>query len=73
MSRRQSVFSQEVTAVLFEVWKWYTKIDLSGPCIPSEYEPESTLRGLVDLSLVEFPLVVYRDFLIITEEVWNSL
>ena len=73
MARKQSVVSQEVSPMMFEVWKWYTKIDLSGPCIPSEYEPESTLRGLVDLSLVEFPLVVYRDFLIIMEEVWNHL
>ena len=63
----------EGSPVLFEVWKWDTKIDLSGPCIPSDYELESTFRGVVDVSLVEFPFVVHRDFEIMKEEVCNAL
>ena len=59
--------------MLFEVWKWDTKIDLSGPCITSDYELESTFRGVVDVSLVESPLLVHRDFVIMTEELWNDL
>ena len=59
--------------MLLEVWKWDTKFDLSVPCIISDYELESTFRGVVDLSLVEFPFVVHRDFEIMTEEVWNAL
>ena len=73
MARKQSIISQEGSPVLFEVWKWDTKIDLSGPCIPSDYELESTFRGVVDVSLVELPFVVHRDFVIMTEEVWNAL
>ena len=59
--------------MLLEVWKWDTKFDLSVPCIISDYELESTFRGVVDLSLVEFTFVVRRDFEIMTEEVWNAL
>ena len=73
MDRKKSVVSQEVIPVLFEVWKWDTKIDLSGPCITSDYELESTFRGVVDVSLVESPLVFHRDFGIMTEEFWNDL
>ena len=73
MAKKKSVVSQEGIPVMFEVWKWYSKIDLSGPCIPSDYELESTFRGGVDISLVECPLVVHREFGIMTEEVWNSL
>ena len=73
MARKKSVVSQEVSLVLFEVFKWDTKINLSGPCIPSYYELESTFRGVVDVSLVECLFVVHSDFGIMTEEVWNSL
>ena len=73
MDRKKSVVSQEGIPVLFEVLKWDTKIDLSGPCITSDYELESTFRGVVDVSLVESPLVVHRDFGIMTEELWNDL
>ena len=59
MARKKSVVSQEGSPMLFEVCKWDTKIDISGPCIPSEYELESTFRGLVDVSLVEYPFVVH--------------
>ena len=59
--------------MLFEVEKWDSKIDLSGPYIPSNYELESTFRGVVDVPLAEFPFVVHREFGIMTEEVWNAL
>ena len=59
--------------MLFEVWKWDTKIYLSGTFITYDYELESTFRGVVDVSLVEFPFVVHRYFGIMTEEVWNAL
>ena len=59
---KQSVISQEGIPVLFEVCKWDTKIDLSGTCIPSDYELESTFRGVVDVSLVVCPLVFHSDF-----------
>ena len=62
MARKQSVVSQEGSPVLFEVGKWDSKIDLSGPSIPPDYELESTFRGVVDVSLVECPFVVHRDF-----------
>ena len=58
---------------MFEVGKWDNKIELSGPCIPSEYELESTFRGIVDISLVGFPFVFRCDFCIMTEEVCNAL
>ena len=73
MARKQSVIYQEGSPVLFEVRKWDSKIDLYGPCIPSDYELESIFRGVVDVSLVESPFVVYCDFEIMTEEVWNYL
>ena len=73
MARKQYVVSQEGSPVLFEVRKWDSKIDLSRPCIPSDYELESTFRGVVDISLLECPFVVHCDFGIMTEEVWNSL
>ena len=73
MSSKQSVVSQEGSPVLFEVGEWDSKFDLSGPCIPSDYELESTFRGVVDISLVECPFVVHRDFGIMTEEVGNAL
>ena len=73
MDRKKSVVSQEGSPVLFEVWKWDTKIDLSRRCITSDYELESTFRVVVDVSLVESPLVVHRESGIMTEAVWNSL
>ena len=73
MARKQYVVSQEVIPVLFEVGNWDSKIDLSGTWIPSDYELESTFGGVVDVSLLEFPFVVHRDFGIMTEEVWNAL
>ena len=73
MARKKYIVSQEGSPVLFEVRKWDSKIDLSGPCIPSEYEVESKFRGVVDISLVECPFVVHHDFGIMTEEVWNAL
>ena len=73
MARKKYVVSQEGSPVLFEVWKWDSKIDLYGPCIPSYYELESTFRGVVDVSLAELPFVVHRNFGIMMEEVWNSL
>ena len=73
MARKQSVISQEGISVLFEVGKWDSKTDIYGPCIPSDYELESTFRGVVDVPLVEFPFVVHREFGIMTEEVWNAL
>ena len=72
MARKQSVVYQEVSPVLFEVRKWNSKIDLSGPCIQSDYELKFTFRGVVDISLVEFPFVFHRDFGIITEGVRNA-
>ena len=62
MARKKSLIYQEGSPVMFEVWWWNTKIDLSGPCIPYDYEMESTLRGVVDVSLVECPLVVHHEF-----------
>ena len=59
--------------MLFEVWMWDSKIDLSGPCITSYYELESTFRVVVDVSLVGLPFVFHRNFGIMMEEVWNSL
>ena len=73
MTRKQYVVSQEGSPVLFEVWKWDTKIDLYGHCIPSDYELEYTFRGAVDISLVECLFVVHRDFGIIALGVWNDL
>ena len=72
MVKKQSVISQEGSTVLFEVWKWDTKINLSWPCIPSDYELESTFRLVVDVSLVEFPLVIHSNFVIMAEEVGNA-
>ena len=48
--------------MLFEVGKWDSKIDISGPCIQSEYKLESNFRGVVDIYLVECPFVVQCDF-----------
>ena len=59
--------------MLFEVGKWDSKINLSGPCIPYDYELESKFRGVVDVSLLECPFVVHSEFVIMTEEVWNTL
>ena len=73
MARKKSIISQEGISVLFEVGKWDSKTDISGPCIPSDYELESTFRGVVDISLVECSFVVHHDFGIMTEEVWNAL
>ena len=73
MARKKYIVYQEGSPVMFEVGKWDSKIDLSGPCIPSDYELESTFRGVVDVSLVEFPFVVHRDFEIMKEEVCNAL
>ena len=71
MARKQYFVSQEGSQVLFEVYKWDNKIYLSG--ITSDYELESTFRGVVDVSLVESPFVVHRDLGIMTQEVWNVL
>ena len=73
MARKKYVVSQEGSLVLFEVWNWDTKIDLSWPCITSDYEMESNLRWVVDVSFVESPLVIHHNFGIMTEEVWNAL
>ena len=59
--------------MLFEVGKWDSKIELLGPCITSDYELESTFRGVVDIYLVKFPSVFHCDFGIITEELGNDL
>ena len=59
--------------MLFEVGKWDSEINFTWPSIPSNYELEYKLRGVVDISLVELPFVVHCDFGIITEEVGNSL
>ena len=67
MTRKQSFVSQEGSPVLFEVEKWDRKIDLSGPCIMSEYELEYTFRGVVDISLLECPFVVHFEFGIMTK------
>ena len=67
MARKQSVVSQEGNSVMFEVKKWDNKIELSGPYIPFDYELESNFRGIADISLVECPFAVHRDFVIITE------
>ena len=53
--------------------KWDSKINLYGPCISSDYELESTFRGVVDIYLVECPFLVHYDFGIMREEVWNDL
>ena len=71
MARKQYFVSQEGSQVLFEVYKWDNQIYLSG--ITSDYELESTFRGVVDVSLVESPFVVHRDLGIMTQEVWNVL
>ena len=73
MARKKYVVSQEGSPVLFEFCKWDNKIDLSRPWILSDYELESTFRGVVDVTLVKLPLVVHRDFVTMTEELWNSL
>ena len=73
MARKKSVVYQEGSPVLFEVGKWDSETDLSGPFIPSDYELESNLRVGVDIYLAECPLVVHHEFGIITEEVWNAL
>ena len=73
MSRKKSVVSQEGSPVLFEVWKWDTKINIDGNCIPSEYELESIFRGVVYASLVELPFVVHHEFGVMTEEVRKIL
>ena len=73
MARKKYFVSQEVSPVLFEFMKWYSKIDLSVPCILSDYELESAFRVVVDISLVEWPFVVHRDFGIMMEKVWNDL
>ena len=73
MDRKKSVVYQYGSPVLFELWKWDTKIDLSRPCITSGYKLESTFRGEVDVFLVEIPLVVHCDFGIMTEYVWDAL
>ena len=52
MASKKSVVSEEGSPVLFEVVKWDSKIDLSGPCIQSEYEMESNFGGVVYASLV---------------------
>ena len=68
------VVSHEGSPVLFEVWKWDSKLDLSGTCIPSDYEIESNFRGVVGVSLVELPFMVHCDFKkIMKEEVLNAL
>ena len=72
MARKQSIISQEGSPVLFEVWKWDTKINLSRSCISSDYELESIFRGVVDVYLVEYPLVIHREFGTVTEEVGNA-
>ena len=53
MARKKYFVSQEVSPVLFEFMKWYSKIDLSVPCILSDYELESKFRGVFVISLVE--------------------
>ena len=59
--------------MLFEVGKWDSKINLSVTCIPYDYELESNFRGVVDVYLVKLPFVVHSDFVIMTEEVCNTL
>ena len=59
MANKKSVVSQEGSPVLFEVGKWDIENDLSGPFIPPDYELESTFRGVVDIYLVESPLVAH--------------
>ena len=70
---KQYITSNYFSPVLFEVWKWDCETYLSGPRILSDCELESKFRGVVDVSLVELPFVVQRDFGIMTEEVGNSL
>ena len=59
--------------MLFEVGKWDCEMYFSGPLILSDCELEAKFGGVVDVSLVECPFVVYRDFVIITGEVGNAL
>ena len=73
MARKKYVVFQEGSPVLFEFGEWDSKIDNSGPCVLSDYEPESNFRGVVGASLVGFIFVFHRDFGIVTEDVWNSL
>ena len=73
MAWKQYVISQECNTVLFEDGKWDSKINISGTWILSYYKLESNFRGVVDVSLVEFPFVVHRDFEIMKEEVCNAL
>ena len=73
MSGKQSVVSQQVSPVLFEVWKWHTKVNFSWSCISSDYELESSFWWVVYVPLVEGPLVIHCDFGVVTEEVGNAL
>ena len=73
MNGKQSVVSQQGSPVLFEIWKWYTKVNLSWSIISSDYELEFIFRWVVDVSLVECPIVVHSDFGIVIEEVGGAL
>ena len=73
MAWKQYIFPDQCSTVMFEVWNWVYEIYFSGPCIPSDCELEAKFWGVVNVSLVEHPFVVYRDFEIVTEEVGNVI
>ena len=72
MAGKQYVISQKGSPVLFEVWKWHTKIKLSWSCISSDYELESSFWWVVYAPFVEGNLVIHCDFGVVTEKVGNA-
>ena len=73
MDNKEEITTKEHHTVLFEVCKWDREIHFSRTCIAYDYELESNLWILVDLSLVEHPFVVHRDFGVMTEYVGNAI
>ena len=73
MAEKQSVVSQQSSPVMFEVWKWHTKINFSWSCISSDFELESSFWWVVYVLVVEVPLVIHHDFGVVTEELGNVI
>ena len=69
MAGKQSVVSQQGSPVLFEVWKWHIKV---WSWIFSDYELESSFWLVLYETFVEGPLVIHRDFGVVTNEVGNT-
>ena len=73
MTWKQYIFPNQCSPALFDVWKCDHEIYFSGPCIASDCETEAKFWGLFDVSFLERPFVVHCDFVIMTEEVGNTL